>query len=157
MVLQERLWNLYVQTSALFGIGLMTLSKRQCDQLDGIQRMSARTLLRFTVRSPTPATLLELGWNSWSSHQQVESARLLARVACQPNDITSAILKALSTASSSTHRPPTLSGCYTKPVPTITCGRTGQLGGRKPGTLESTARSTTASRPLRRAGKLGGF
>jgi hypothetical protein len=92
LTLTERLWRLYVPAAVLFGTGIMAFTKTQAAAVDRCQREAGRRILGFASRSPTPATLLELGWCSWSSECKLEMVRLLSRVATSPNTFIQALI-----------------------------------------------------------------
>ena len=79
----EPLWKLYVETAAMFGAGVLTLTETQLERLDRIQRKAGRLLMGHKSTSPTPTIQSELGWMPWSRRIVAERARLLARFALQ--------------------------------------------------------------------------
>ena len=63
-----RLWTVYVETGAAWGLGLVMLSKSQATALLRIQRGCGRLLLGYSRRSVVPAVCFDLGWKLWSTH-----------------------------------------------------------------------------------------
>ena len=93
VTLCDRMWRLYAQPASLFGIGVMSLSPSQMNQLNTTQRMADRAILGFSTRSPTPSIILELGWHTWGCTYDVEVVRLLSRAYHAINIIVDAIFE----------------------------------------------------------------
>jgi hypothetical protein len=95
--LVQRLWAIYVETSAAWGLGLTMLTKTQELTLNRIQRKAGRLLLGHSRRSPIPSTCLELGWWHWASHAKLLRLRLLRRILLSDNMLVISVASASST------------------------------------------------------------
>jgi hypothetical protein len=76
----QRLWTVYVELAAAWGLGLTILTGSQTQVLNRIQRKAGRMLLGHSRRSPIPSVCFELGWKLWSSHASLLRMRLLRRI-----------------------------------------------------------------------------
>ena len=88
----SRLWNIYVETGAAWGMAIATLSGPQGETLDKAQRKAARRILGHIGTSPLPTPCLELGWQPWSSRSSVYRLRLLARLEQTTNPLVASLL-----------------------------------------------------------------
>ena len=76
----ERMWRMYVESSALFAVGVLTLTNQGQAELDRLQRRVGRMILGHDKHSPTPAVTVELGWIRWSVAAEREGLRLFWRL-----------------------------------------------------------------------------
>ena len=97
----ERIWRIYVERSALFGMGFPQLPDSALATLDRIQRVAGRLLLGYASRCPTPVIVAELGWTRWSVALVGERVGLLRRVLTTKSQYCTGILEASSLLDSS--------------------------------------------------------
>lgn len=89
-----RLWRIYVEHGAVWGVAVALLSMPQTKVLDRTQRVAGRRLLGFSKVSPVPAVCLELGWPLLSTKYEELQLRLLGRLRHMDNAIVAALLAA---------------------------------------------------------------
>ena len=87
-----RLWIIYVEKAAGWGLAATTLTPTQSKAIDRAQRMAARQILGHSSTSPWPTPCLELGWQTWSSQMASQKMRLYQRLLTTENTILKAIL-----------------------------------------------------------------
>ena len=88
-----RLWVLYVEKAAGWGMAATTLTNTQSKAIDRAQRMAARQILGHRSTSPWPSPCLELGWQTWSSQMVSLKMRLYMRLHTTANPIIKSILE----------------------------------------------------------------